>query len=245
MIGEGATRHLGLDLGGTNLKWAVVEHEARHLDCRSPTTRSRRPGRPTPTSTPDAVTRQLGEVALRGHRRRTARSPASGSGCRACTTRRRAGRGSWSTSRVRGPAIRSAGPVGDATGVPTHLVNDARAFGLAELRLGAGRGASSMIGLTLGHRGRRRLRGRRAGPPGPRRHGGRDGPPDDRPGRRRGAAAATGAASRRSRARTRSRRRAAPRRPRRRSRRRGRATSAPDRRAAPTSGATSGSGSPT
>ena len=36
------------------------------------------------------------------------------------------------------------------TGVPTYLINDARAFGLAELRLGAGRGASSMVGLTLG-----------------------------------------------------------------------------------------------
>ncbi len=35
-------------------------------------------------------------------------------------------------------------------GVPAFLINDARAFGLAELRLGAGRGASSMIGLTLG-----------------------------------------------------------------------------------------------
>jgi glucokinase len=43
-----------------------------------------------------------------------------------------------------------AGPVADATGLPTVLVNDARAFGLAELRLGAGRGATSMIGLTLG-----------------------------------------------------------------------------------------------
>jgi glucokinase len=42
------------------------------------------------------------------------------------------------------------GPVADAVGLPTVLVNDARAFGLAELRLGAGRGASSMIGLTLG-----------------------------------------------------------------------------------------------
>ena len=37
-----------------------------------------------------------------------------------------------------------------ALGVPAHLINDARAFGLAELRLGAGRGARSMIGLTLG-----------------------------------------------------------------------------------------------
>ncbi len=41
-------------------------------------------------------------------------------------------------------------PVARATGLPTFLINDARAFGLAELRLGAGRGASSMVGLTLG-----------------------------------------------------------------------------------------------
>jgi len=43
-----------------------------------------------------------------------------------------------------------AGPVGALLGLPAFLINDARAFGLAELRLGAGRGASSMIGLTLG-----------------------------------------------------------------------------------------------
>jgi glucokinase len=48
----------------------------------------------------------------------------------------------------RGRAV--AGPVGAALGVPAFLINDARAFGLAELRLGGGRGASSMIGLTLG-----------------------------------------------------------------------------------------------
>jgi len=43
-----------------------------------------------------------------------------------------------------------AGPVGAALDLPASLINDARAFGLAELRLGAARGASSMIGLTLG-----------------------------------------------------------------------------------------------
>jgi glucokinase len=43
-----------------------------------------------------------------------------------------------------------AGPVAEAVGVPAFLINDARAFGLAELRLGAGRGASSMVGFTLG-----------------------------------------------------------------------------------------------
>jgi glucokinase len=43
-----------------------------------------------------------------------------------------------------------AGPVEAVLGVPVTLINDARAFGLAELRLGAGRGAASLVGLTLG-----------------------------------------------------------------------------------------------
>ncbi len=43
-----------------------------------------------------------------------------------------------------------APPVEAALGLPVSLINDARAFGLAELRLGAARGASSMVGLTLG-----------------------------------------------------------------------------------------------
>jgi glucokinase len=34
--------------------------------------------------------------------------------------------------------------------VPVHLLNDARAFTLAELRLGAGRGAQTLVGMTLG-----------------------------------------------------------------------------------------------
>jgi glucokinase len=43
-----------------------------------------------------------------------------------------------------------AAPIAAALGVPAVLINDARAFGMAELRLGAARGVSSMIGLTLG-----------------------------------------------------------------------------------------------
>jgi glucokinase len=41
-------------------------------------------------------------------------------------------------------------PVEAALGIPAALINDARAFGLAELRLGAGRGVQAMVGLTLG-----------------------------------------------------------------------------------------------
>ena len=43
-----------------------------------------------------------------------------------------------------------AAPVEAALGRPIALINDGRAFGLAELRLGAGRGARSMVGLVLG-----------------------------------------------------------------------------------------------
>jgi glucokinase len=43
-----------------------------------------------------------------------------------------------------------AGPVGAAIGAPAALINDARAFTLAELTLGAGRGVDSIVGVTLG-----------------------------------------------------------------------------------------------
>jgi glucokinase len=43
-----------------------------------------------------------------------------------------------------------ASEVGGKLGLPAHLINDARAFGLAELRLGAGRGVDSMVGFALG-----------------------------------------------------------------------------------------------
>src|SRR4030088_2748287 len=41
-------------------------------------------------------------------------------------------------------------PIRAALGVPTVMINDARAFALAELRLGAGRGSRSLLGITLG-----------------------------------------------------------------------------------------------
>lgn len=43
-----------------------------------------------------------------------------------------------------------AAAITNAVQVPARLVNDARAFTLAEHRLGAGRGAGSILGITLG-----------------------------------------------------------------------------------------------
>jgi glucokinase len=51
--------------------------------------------------------------------------------------------GDWSATLV-------GVPLAEASGLPTKLINDARAFGLAELRFGAGRDVDSFIGLTLG-----------------------------------------------------------------------------------------------
>lgn len=137
-------RHLGLDLGGTNIKGAVVAHDADgwatldhgHL--------------PTPVEgTPDAVLGRLVEVGadLIGRWPGVVSvgigvpglyDPVTG------TTRFIPNLpGDWFGAPV-------AASVSRALRLPCALVNDARAFGLAELRLGAGRGAGTMVGITMG-----------------------------------------------------------------------------------------------
>jgi len=138
------SRHLGLDLGGTNIKAVVVERKADEWHVLD------RDQVPTPVADgPDRVVARLAEVGTEA----IARSPGVttvGIGIPglydpvAGTTRFLVNiPGAWAGKPV-------AGPVGTALGLPAALINDARAFGVAELRLGAGRGASSMIGFTLG-----------------------------------------------------------------------------------------------
>ena len=147
-MAQPATRHLGLDLGGTNLKWAVVEHAG---GAWSTVARDSVPTRTSPDDdrVPALVSAQLGEVAAAAMAGNPTvcsvgigvpglYDPATGATRFLVNVP-----GPWAGHPV-------AGPVSEAVGVPAFLVNDARAFGLAELRLGAGRGASSMIGLTLG-----------------------------------------------------------------------------------------------
>ncbi len=138
------TRHLGLDLGGTNIKWVVVERKGDRE-------RPRERGQVTTRAAegPEAVVERLAAVGSDAIARNQGvvsvgigipglYDPAAG------TTRFLVNfPGVWAGRPV-------AGPVGNALGLPAALINDARAFGLAELRLGAGRGASAMIGLTLG-----------------------------------------------------------------------------------------------
>jgi glucokinase len=143
-----ATRHLGIDLGATNLKWAMVERSgddwstlareqvATHLDA-------------APEDVPGIVVAQLGDVAKEAI---ATCGPAESIGIGVPGLYDPVGGTTRFLVNIPGPWAGQpvAGPVADATGLSTALLNDARAFGLAELRLGAGRGASSMIGLTLG-----------------------------------------------------------------------------------------------
>ncbi|HEY8437344.1 MAG TPA: ROK family protein [Candidatus Limnocylindrales bacterium] len=142
------TRHLGLDLGGTNLKWTVVESSggAWSVVARDQV-ETRRSA--SAADMPASVTAQLAEVAVAA-RDRAGPIESVGIGVPGLYDPR-TGRtrflvnipGPWAGHAV-------AEPVAAAAGVPAFLINDARAFGLAEHRLGAGRGASSMVGLTLG-----------------------------------------------------------------------------------------------
>jgi glucokinase len=142
------SRHLGLDLGGTNLKWTVVERvgEAWAVVDRDQVATRRSPAA---DDMPESVTSQLTEVAVSA-RDRAGPLESVGIGIPGLYDPR-TGRtrflvnipGPWAGHPV-------AEPVSAAVGVPAFLINDARAFGLAELRLGAGQGASSMVGLTLG-----------------------------------------------------------------------------------------------
>jgi glucokinase len=140
----GVTQHLGIDIGVTNLKWASVEREGDQWQTLD------QGQRPTlALEGPDAVigrAAELGQAALErwpgiasvGIGIPGLYDPVAGS------TRFLVNMpGEWAGRPV-GP------PIEAILGLPVALINDARAFGLAELRLGAGRGADTLVGLTLG-----------------------------------------------------------------------------------------------
>jgi glucokinase len=143
-----ATRHLGIDLGATNLKWAMVE---RSGDAWSTLAREQVATRldAAADQVPGIVVTQLGDVAAAAIE---VCGPAVSIGIGVPGLYDPVGGTTRFLVNIPGPWAGHpvAAPVAEAVGLPTLLVNDARAFGLAELRLGAGRGASSMIGLTLG-----------------------------------------------------------------------------------------------
>ncbi len=136
------TRHLGLDLGGTNIKWALVERddEPRLLSSGTAHTYAE--------EGPVRVVERLAEIGRRALGGEHAHSigiglPGVFDAKLGTATFLPNLDGEWSGVPV-------AGPVGEALGARADLVNDARAFALAELRLGAARGCRTAVFVTLG-----------------------------------------------------------------------------------------------
>jgi glucokinase len=136
-----AVIHVGLDLGGTNIKAAVVDSSLHVLATETVATRA--------ADGEDAVLERVASLgrdvvapfgepssaglALPGHF-----DAQTGSGSLLPNLL-----GDWAGRPI-------AGPVGASLGVPVMLVNDVRALTLAELRLGAGRGAQDLVCIALG-----------------------------------------------------------------------------------------------
>lgn len=140
----GRTRHLGLDLGATNVKWAVLE---RAGDDWSVLERGQ-----FPTSAADGADAVIERMAGQAeHARDTwpdlatvgVGIPGLFDAVEGIATFTPNLPPDWERRPV-------AGPIRARLGLPVRLINDARAFGLAELRLGAGRGCETMVGLALG-----------------------------------------------------------------------------------------------
>jgi len=134
-------RSLGIDVGATNVKWVVLEaaNGGRVLAEGSERTRGERG--------PQVVLRAFSELAHRliaehGIER-------IGLGLPGPLDLRR-GRTVFLANMPGWKDVPVVQPLAAAAGLPVALVNDARAFTLGEFQLGAGRGASTMIGVTLG-----------------------------------------------------------------------------------------------
>ena len=136
-------RYLGLDLGGTNIKTVVIEYDDQPRVVASSTA-------PTYADRgPDAVVSrivELGRAAIMEH------GPVDSAAVGVPGLfDRDAGTvllfpnlpGRWRGHRLRDP-------VAAGLGLPVTMVNDARAFTLAEGLMGAGRGCSTLVCVTLG-----------------------------------------------------------------------------------------------
>jgi len=136
--------HLGLDLGGTYIKFAVLESACRGirvLTTGATETRSeegphavleRVVGLGREAAGPFGGVDSVG-LGLPGHF-----DPTDGTGVLLPNLK-----GDWVGQPI-------AGPVAEGLGREVSLVNDVRALTLAELRLGAGRGARNLVCIALG-----------------------------------------------------------------------------------------------
>ncbi len=133
--------HLGLDLGGTNIKWVVLDGDGRPVADGS-----------LPTEGEGGPEHVLERLALAGRTAAEAAGPLATAGVGVPGIYEDTHGTIRFFTNLPGPwAGHALGePLSEALGVPVRLINDARAFTLAEARVGAGRGCAALIGVTLG-----------------------------------------------------------------------------------------------
>jgi glucokinase len=139
MASEGRTRHLGLDLGATNVKWAVLERDDGDWSVLE---RGQ-----FPTSAADGADAVIQRMAVQADRAREAWPDLATVGV-GVPGLFEAEQGiatflpnlppDWERRPV-------AGPMRARLGLPVRLVNDARAFGLAEIGRWLGIGIGNLI----------------------------------------------------------------------------------------------------
>ena len=125
----------GIDIGGTSIKWMIVDEAGDILDeGAEPTDR-------------EAVASQVGGI---GQRLARSHPGLAGFGliCPGLVDEATGTVVYAANLELRG--VRLARAVEEATGVPAALMHDGRAAGLAEGLLGAGRGASSFLMMPIG-----------------------------------------------------------------------------------------------
>jgi glucokinase len=134
-------RQLGLDLGGTNVKWAILEDGVELIGSGTKQTLGERG--------PEEVVRRLGEIARQAI---AETGPVDAVGIGVPGLYDRAGGTARFMTNLPGDwaGVPVAGPVAEELGLPVDLINDARAFALAEATLGAGRGHGTVACYTLG-----------------------------------------------------------------------------------------------
>jgi len=132
----GTERVIGVDLGGTKILAGVVDADG-HLETRRE--------HPTPLDSEDAL---LDGLAAAVHELLDDRVAALGFGIPS-TIDQRAGRAITSVNiPLAGVDLRAR--MAERFGMPTAIENDANAAALAEWKVGAGRGTTHMVMLTLG-----------------------------------------------------------------------------------------------
>jgi len=130
------SRHLGLDLGGTYVKWVVLEDG--QVEARGQTKTRADAGPEAVIERLIATGRKAGPVDTVGIGVPGLFDDATGA-----VTFLTNVPGEWKGRQL-------AGPIGDALGAPARLINDARAFALAEWTLGAARGCDTAVFAVVG-----------------------------------------------------------------------------------------------